>query len=120
MDEQSNTNANLQIVADRINSLHEDVSELKESLRDSMKEVATAVTKLVQMEERQIQSSQAIERAFKASEDNQKDVRELNKRITELEREVPRNHETSEWIRGIMYGAVGLCAMFIAKKVGLI
>ena len=47
---------------------------------------------------------------------NQKDVRELNKRITELEREVPRNHETSEWIRGIMYGAVGLCAMFIAKK----
>jgi len=120
MDENTKENIHLQIVAERITSLHSDVNDLKDSVRDSMKEVAAAVTKLVQMEERQFQSSQAVERAFKATEENQKEVKELNKRITDLEREVPRNKETSEWIRGVMYGAVGLCAMFIAKKVGLI
>jgi chromosome segregation ATPase len=120
MDENTKDNVHLQIVAERLTSLHSDVNDLKTSVRDSMKEVATAVTKLVQMEERQMQGSQAVERVFKATEENQKEVKELNKRITELERDAPKNKETSEWIKGIMYGAVGLCAMFIAKKVGLI
>lgn len=120
MDEQSNTNVNLQIVAERINLLHGDVSELKESLRDSMKEVASAVTKLVQMEERSIHSSKAIERAFEACDKIKEDHDKLADRVITLEKEAPRNKETSEWIKAALYGAIGLLSMFVAKQVGLI
>jgi hypothetical protein len=59
----------VKIVADRLQSLHQDVNELKDSMRESMKEMSSAVTKLVLLEERNTQTVRLIERAMKELDD---------------------------------------------------
>ena len=49
----------MQMVAERIGLLHDDISELKDSMKESMREMAVAVNKLVQVETRQEAINQA-------------------------------------------------------------
>lgn len=46
-----NDDATIQVIAERINSMQNDVSDLRDTMKDKM---SAAVTKLIQMEERQI------------------------------------------------------------------
>lgn len=114
------TETNLQVIAERINLLHGDVSDLKESLRDSMKEVAIAVTKLVQMEERSIHESKAVERAFDVCNKLREDQGKLFDRVVSLEREVPQNRDVSEGVKKAIWGILGVVGVYVAHKLGLI
>ena len=109
----------LQIVAQRITSLHEDVNDMKESMRESMKDVSLALTKLVKLEERSAMRDDLIDRAFKANEKTQKDVENLKDRVLELEKQSVTNKQTSQWVQSVVTGAVVLVLMFAAKQLGL-
>ena len=109
----------LQIVAQRLTSLHEDVSDMKESMRDSMKDVSLALTKLVKLEERSAMRDDAIDRAFKGNEKNQKDIENLKDRVVELEKQAVTNKQTSYWVQSAITGLVVLVLMFAAKQIGL-
>lgn len=121
----------VQVIADRINSLHEDVGEIRESLKDSMKEMSGALTKLVQIEERQVFTNQAIERALKISEkahtridDCEDEVGKkfdaLEARVDTLEKAAPMQGQVTKWVMAAVWGAAGLGAMYICKMLGIL
>lgn len=109
----------LQIVAQRITSLHEDVNDMKESMRESMKDVSLALTKLVKLEERSAMRDDLIDRAFKANEKTQKDVESLKDRVVELEKQNVTNKQTSTWVQSAVTGIIVLVMTFVAHKLGL-
>jgi hypothetical protein len=110
----------IQVIAVRLDNLHEDVS----GMRDVLKELATAVTKLAIIEERQGQAAQALERAFGVLEKLEKSVAENKKavedRLSILEKAQPLQQEKNKWVdlgvSALVFGAV----MFIGKKIGFL
>ena len=98
----------IQVIAVRLDNLHEDVS----GMRDVLKELATAVTKLAVIEERQTQSAQALERAFLALE-------KVESRISALEIAQPLQKQSADWVGRAVWAALAVVAVFSAKKVGL-
>lgn len=96
------------LLAHRLETLHEDVGEVKSAL----KELAAAITKLALIEERQTQAAAAQERAFAALE-------RVEERVTALEMHAPANKRMSVWLDRTMYAGMGLLVMFVLKKVGL-
>lgn len=99
-------------------------------MEQSMDKLTEAITKLAVIEEKQSADRQALERAFMAIQKSdercqllfEKTVEKLEKiegRIDVLETAAPESKQTSEWVKGAMYGAAGLAAMFVAKQAGL-
>lgn len=106
-------NTAILIVADRLSALHNDVSDMRDSFQSAIKEMSTAVSKLVVLEEKNTNLNKAVD-------DLRTDTKDLSKRLMDLERESPSNKQTSEWVKTVMYGLAGIVAMFIGKKTGLI
>jgi predicted nucleic acid-binding Zn-ribbon protein len=79
----------VKIVADRLQSLHQDVNELKDSMRESMKEMSSAVTKLVLLEERNTQTVRLIERAMKELDDQKVEHYKLVDKVNNLAEQAP-------------------------------
>lgn len=102
------TDSLIQVIAVRLDNLHEDVS----GMRDVLKELATAVTKLAVIEERQQQATQALERAFKVLE-------KVETRLDNIERSQPLQQQSSDWVTKGVWAVVCVVALFAAKKVGL-
>jgi hypothetical protein len=96
-----------QLMTHRLETLHEDVSEVKSAL----KELAAAITKLALIEERQTQAAAAQERAFAA-------IERIDARVAALEMQAPANKRVSVWVDRAMYASAGLLVMFVLKKVG--
>ena len=78
--------ATMQVIAERINALHTDVNDLRYAMKDSMREMATAVTKLVVIEERQIHMNQSYDRLSNALEKCNASNDVLEKRIDAIEK----------------------------------
>lgn len=110
----------VKIVADRLQSLHEDVNELKDSMRESMKEMSSAVTKLVLLEERNTQTVKLIERAMKELDDQKVEHGKLVDKVDKLAEQAPLNRQTNRMIDALIYAVVGGVLMFIGKKLGLV
>lgn len=110
----------VKIVADRLQSLHEDVNELKDSMRESMKEMSSAVTKLVLLEERNTQTVRLIERAMKELDDQKIEHNKLVDKVSTLAEQAPLNRQTNRMIDALIYAVVGGVLMFIGKKLGLV
>lgn len=110
----------VKIVADRLQSLHEDVNELKDSMRESMKEMSSAVTKLVLLEERNTQTVKLIERAMKELDDQKIEHGKLQDKVDKLAEQAPLNRQTNRMIDALIYAVVGGVLMFIGKKLGLV
>lgn len=106
------SDVNIQVVIDRLTNLHEDVNDLKESTRDSMKEIANAITKLVLLEERQSHANDNFSRVV-----NQLDS--IQRRVEELEKHEPVQRLTSKWMLTAVWGAATAAVYFIAKFAGL-
>ncbi len=96
-----------QLLTHRLDTLHEDVGEVKSAL----KELANAITKLALIEERQTQAAAAQERAFGA-------IERIEERVAALEMQVPANKRVSVWVDRAMYASAGLLVMFVLKKAG--
>jgi hypothetical protein len=106
------------------------IAHKMERVEESVGKMAEAVTKLAVIEERQVSDRAALERAFIAIQKTdercsamfEKCVAKLEKtdsRVDALEVEAPESKQTSEWVKGAIYGAAGLAAMFVAKQAGL-
>jgi len=108
-----NNDVNIQVVIDRLTNLHEDVNDLKESTRDSMKEIANAITKLVLLEERQSHTNDNFSRVV-----NQLD--NIQKRVEELEKQEPMQKLTSKWMLSVVWTAATGAAYLAAKFLGLV
>lgn len=104
----SDPNQDPTVLSIQLKTLHEDVSEMKSVLKD----LATAITKLALIEERQANAAAALERAFGALE-------RVETRVTALEKDVPANKRVSVWVDRAVWAGLGLLAMTVMKKSGL-
>lgn len=107
------TDLSFQVVLDRLTNLHDDVSDLKESTKDSMKEIASAITKLVLLEERQAHANTNFSRVVTQLDG-------IQKRVEELEKQEPLQRLTSKWFMSVVWTAATAAVYFIAKFAGLV
>lgn len=108
----------IHIVADRISLLHGDITELKDSMKESMREMAIAVNKLVAVEIRQEAINQAYVQVTNQLEKEIVKRETLENRVDALEKDQPMTKQVVSWI---MWGAgsiVVATVTFIAKSVG--
>ena len=128
----------IDVLAERVEGLRADMSEMKHGIA----KMADALAGLAIIEERQTQTILAQERAFKALErveerqrqhelqcrDQEEVLRQLiadsnerlSARVGELEKAEPMQEQTSKWVMAAVWGAAGLLAMFVAKQLGLV
>jgi predicted nuclease with TOPRIM domain len=89
-------------LASKLMSLHEDVSEIKGALKD----LTSAITKLALIEERQSVTNAALERAFGA-------ISRVEDRLSELERLQPINNQSRMWVERAVLALAGAALAFI-------
>ena len=105
----------INVVITRLGLLSEDVGELKETLR----QIASAVTRLALVEERQMQTNEALSRAFKQIDKFDLKLTAVEQRLGALERMQPMQQQTNGWVLTAVWAAAGAAVMFVAKKVGV-
>lgn len=115
----TNDDATIQVIAERINSMQNDVSDLRDTMKDSMKEMAAAVTKLVQIEERQIYMNQSYDRLSAALDKMQDKTEKVESRVDALEKEQPLTKQAVTWIYAAVWSVVGASTLFAAKFFGI-
>lgn len=108
----------MQMVAERIGLLHDDISELKDSMKESMREMAIAVNKLVQVETRQEAINQAYMQVRTQLEKETEKREQLESRVDSIEREQPMTKQVVRWVLYAMGAIVVAAATFVAKAVG--
>ena len=110
--------ATIQIVAERIDNLHNHISDLRDSMKDSMKEMANAVNKLVRIEEGQMHMMQAHERLALQLDKHEDRCRSLEQRLDELEKEQPMTQQVTKWVMRAVWSVAAAAAAFVAKTLG--
>lgn len=93
-------------LANKLLSLHDDVSEIKGALKD----LTSAITKLALIEERQTVTNHALERAFVA-------ISRVEDRLTELERLTPLNNQARIWVERFVIAIVSAAIVFIWDQI---
>ena len=109
---------NIHIVADRISLLHGDITELKDSMKESMREMAIAVNKLVAVEIRQEAINQAYVQVTSQLEKEVVKRETLENRVDALEKDQPMTKQVVSWIIWGVGSIVVAAVTFIAKSVG--
>ena len=108
--------SDINVVITRLGLLSEDVGELKETLR----QIASAVTRLALVEERQMQTNEALNRAFKQIDKLDMKLTGIEQRLGTLERMQPLQQQTNGWVMTSVWIAAGAAVMFVAKKTGIL
>ena len=108
--------SDINVVITRLGLLSEDVGELKETLR----QIATAVTRLALVEERQMQTNEALSRAFKQIDKLDLKLTGIEQRLGTLERMQPLQQQKNGWVMTSVWIAAGAAVMFVAKKTGIL
>jgi len=93
-------------LASKLMSLHDDVSEIKGALKD----LTSAITKLALIEERQSVTNAALERAFVA-------ISRVEDRLSELERLAPINNQARAWVERFVLALAGGVIVFIWDQI---
>ena len=93
-------------LASKLLSLHEDVSEIKGALKD----LTSAITKLALIEERQTVTNASLERAFVA-------ISRVEDRLTELERLTPLNNQARIWVERFVIAVVSAALVYLWDQV---
>ena len=108
--------SDINVVITRLGILSDDVGELKETLR----QIASAVTRLALVEERQMQTNEALSRAFKQIDKLDLKLTGIEQRLGTLERMQPLQQQTNGWVMTSVLIAAGAAVMFVAKKTGIL
>ena len=103
------TNTLLAVLSTRVEAMHSGMTDMRTAIKD----LASAVSKLALVEERQIQLGNGQERIFKA-------IEKLESRVLTLEVAAPASKQTNEWVVRAMWAVAAATAMFAAKKLGLL
>jgi len=114
-----NDNATIQVIAERINSMQDDVSDLRITMKESMEKMSTAVTKLVQIEERQFFMNESYGRVVTTVDKMQEKAEKLEGRLDALEKEQPLTKQAVTWIYAAVWSVVGAAVLFAAKAFGI-
>ena len=93
----------------KIDMLHSDVVDMKTALN----ELSKAITKLALVEERQAQTADAMERAFKA-------IGKVEDRLSALELAAPKAKETNAWVDRFILALIVAVMGFIGTKLGIL
>ena len=112
-----------QILGHQMEMVRADMSELK----SAMKDVATAMTKLALVEERQAHAALAQDRTTKLLEKLETKVeayqvmnvaasKDVERRIDTLEAEAPTNKQTSTWVFAGVTGFIAIVTPIIVNK----
>lgn len=101
--------SDMSLLSHRLDTLHSDVGEMKAAMR----ELTTAITKLALIEERQTHAALAQERAFNV-------LSKLEERVARLETLAPANKRVNIWLDRASWAGLGLLAMLLVKKSGLL
>ena len=107
----------LTVLSAKLQSLHDDVSEMRGALRD----LTTAITKLALIEERQTNTQIAQDRAFTAIKAVETQLREIEKlippdmakRLQKLEEKAPENALTAKWVWHVATLVVGGLIVYV-------
>lgn len=100
----------------KLDLLHADVGDMKEAI----KTLATAINRLAVVEERLGNTGQALERAFIALEKVEARCSAAEGRLSELEKINVTTIHNNGWIDKAVWAALGLLAMYAAKKMGMV
>lgn len=128
----------MQVLATKIEGLAQDITEM----RASVVKMTDALVKFAVIEERQTQTILAQDRITmtidrvslrldnheKSCQLQEKELRaliadtakDLNQRISVLEKSEPMQEQTSTWVKTAVWSAAGLLALFVAKQLGLV
>jgi len=101
-------NNNVELMEHRIEMLEETHSEIKIVL----KELTTAVNKLIIVDERQVQAAVALDRLTK-------NVDKAHERIDSLERLVPETKQANQWVYEAVKALAVVAGVFVLKKSGV-
>jgi hypothetical protein len=96
------------LLTNKVESLHEDMSEMKVVMRD----IANALTKLAIIDERQEKMSETQGRIFRVLDNHAE-------RINELEKDDRRQSLAVNWVFGATWAAAGAFGMVVLKVLGL-
>lgn len=111
------------VLSHKLETLHGDVGEIKAALRD----LTQAVTRLALVEERQAQSSAALDRAFRALERVEQRIAalelqtpdRLDQRLVHLEQQAPQSTRAAAWVDRAVWACAAAGAVYVAKSAGL-
>lgn len=112
------------VLSHKLETLHGDVGEIKAALRD----LTQAVTRLALVEERQAQSSAALDRAFRALERVEQRIAalelqtpdRLDQRLVHLEQQAPQSTRAAAWVDRAVWACAAAGAVYVAKSAGLL
>lgn len=82
------------------------------AIREEMRDLTNAVTRLAIFEERQARQSEALDRAFKA-------IEKVEDRATVLELHAPEARRIHAWVDRAIAASLGLLGYYIAHKLGI-
>ena len=101
------------VLAAQLKTLHADVSEIKGALG----KLTEAITKLALIEDRQIRSTEALERAFGS-------ITKLSDRVASIEQLLPtlsnQTNMYSAWIDRAVWGFISGSAVYMLKAAGIL
>lgn len=100
-------------------------------VRDNLKEMTAAITKLAVIEERMVASTLQQERMLEIIRENRSETNiyleklaekstRLEERLDNLEKGAPLQKLISNWVISGVWAVICIVALFIAKKVGLV
>lgn len=102
----------LKVIADNMQLMHEDVSDLRNDMKESLKDISAALVQLCLVEERQEHSKLAMQRIDKKVDD-------LDARIDIIEKEQPQTKLVTGWIIKAAMGILSIVGLMILKSVGV-
>jgi len=98
-----------EVLAVRLDLLHEDVGEIKIALG----KLSDAITKLALVEQSQLQTTAALERAFNA-------IERVEMRLEKLEESSVKNSESSKWVDRAAGAVITALAAAALKAIGVL
>lgn len=110
----------IQIMSERVNTIHSDMQDLKNSLKESINAIQDIANKLGRMDEKQTAMTRAYERLVKEVDKSEIKFIDLEKRVDALERDVPLQKQISKWVLTGVWSLATGAIMLAAKFLGLI
>lgn len=100
----------LQLIADNMKLMHEDVSDLRNDMKESLKDISTALMRLVQLDERQEHSKLGMQR-LEARLDS------VEVRVVEIEKVLPETKLVTGWVLKGVIAALAVMGAAVIKLV---
>ena len=117
MSERDNLNV---IMAERLSSIHSDMGDLKDTVKESLKDISSAMNKLVQIEERVAHTNQNYERLVRENEKVVDTLIKMDRRIDTIEKDMPMQKQVTKWFLTAVWSAAAAAVYFVGKMTGIV